>query len=79
MVHQYKNNGYNIVMDICSGAIHVVDDVVIVAKVAQELVKVTVRVRAYIHVVAHVREVVEVAAQIIAMLRVQELVPDGIK
>ena len=28
MVHQYKNNGYNIVMDICSGAIHVVDDVV---------------------------------------------------
>lgn len=55
------------------------DDVVIVAKVAQELVKVTVRVRAYIHVVAHVREVVEVAAQIIAMLRVQELVPDGIK
>ncbi|MDO5146397.1 MAG: thioether cross-link-forming SCIFF peptide maturase [Eubacteriales bacterium] len=28
MVHQYKNNGYNIVMDVCSGAIHVVDDVV---------------------------------------------------
>ena len=27
MVHQYKNNGYNIVMDVCSGAIHVVDDV----------------------------------------------------
>lgn len=58
---------------------HVVDDVVIVAKVAQELVKVTVRVRANIHVVVDVREVVEVAAQIIAMLRVQELVPDGIK
>ncbi|MCD8021407.1 MAG: thioether cross-link-forming SCIFF peptide maturase, partial [Clostridiales bacterium] len=28
MAHQYKNNGYNIVMDVCSGAIHVVDDVV---------------------------------------------------
>lgn len=28
MVHQYKNNGYNIVMDVCSGAIHVVDDIV---------------------------------------------------
>ena len=28
MVHQYKNNGYNIVMDVCSGAVHVVDDVV---------------------------------------------------
>lgn len=28
MIHQYKNNGYNIVMDVCSGAIHVVDDVV---------------------------------------------------
>ena len=27
MIHQYKNNGYNIVMDVCSGAIHVVDDV----------------------------------------------------
>ena len=25
MIHQYKNNGYNIVMDVCSGAIHVVD------------------------------------------------------
>lgn len=28
MVHQYKNNGYNIVLDVNSGAIHVVDDVV---------------------------------------------------
>ena len=27
MVHQYKMCGYNIVLDICSGAIHVVDDV----------------------------------------------------
>ena len=27
MIHQFKNNGYNIVMDIESGAIHVVDDV----------------------------------------------------
>ena len=27
MVHQYKNNGYNIVLDVESGAIHVVDDV----------------------------------------------------
>ena len=27
MVHQYKNNGFNIVMDVCSGAVHVVDDV----------------------------------------------------
>ncbi len=26
MIHQYKNNGYNIVMDINSGAVHVVDD-----------------------------------------------------
>ena len=28
MIHQYKNNGYNIVMDIASGSVHVVDDVV---------------------------------------------------
>ena len=27
MVHQYKLNGYNIVLDTCSGSIHVVDDV----------------------------------------------------
>jgi len=28
MIHQYKNNGYNIVMDTESGSIHVVDDIV---------------------------------------------------
>ena len=27
MVHQYKNNGYNIVLDTCSGGVHVVDEV----------------------------------------------------
>lgn len=26
MIHQYKNNGYNIILDVCSGAVHVVDD-----------------------------------------------------
>ena len=26
MIHQYQNNGYNIVMDVNSGAVHVVDD-----------------------------------------------------
>ena len=26
MVHQFKNNGYDIVLDVNSGAIHVVDD-----------------------------------------------------
>ena len=28
MVHQYKSNGYNIVLDVCSGSVHVVDDLV---------------------------------------------------
>ena len=28
MVHQYINNGYHIVLDVNSGAIHVVDEVV---------------------------------------------------
>ena len=28
MVHAFKNNGYNIVMDVNSGAIHVVDELV---------------------------------------------------
>ena len=27
MIHQYKQNGYNIVLDICSGSVHVVDEV----------------------------------------------------
>ena len=27
MIHQYKLNGYNVVLDTCSGSIHSVDDV----------------------------------------------------
>jgi len=27
VIHQYKNNGYNIVLDVCSGSVHVTDDV----------------------------------------------------
>ena len=27
MVHQYKLNGYNIVLDTCSGSVHTVDEV----------------------------------------------------
>ncbi len=27
MIHQYKLNGYNIVLDICSGSVHAVDDI----------------------------------------------------
>ena len=26
MIHQYRNNGYNIVLDVNSGSVHVVDD-----------------------------------------------------
>ena len=28
VIHQYKNNGYNIVLDVNSGSSHVVDDIV---------------------------------------------------
>ncbi|MCM1190879.1 MAG: thioether cross-link-forming SCIFF peptide maturase [Butyrivibrio sp.] len=28
MIHQYKSNGYNIIMDVNSGSVHVVDDIV---------------------------------------------------
>ena len=37
MVHQYKLNGYNIVLDTCSGSIHSVDEVAydIIAMVAE--------------------------------------------
>ena len=27
MIHQYQLGGYNIVLDICSGSVHVVDEV----------------------------------------------------
>ena len=27
MIHQYKLGGYNIILDICSGSVHAVDDV----------------------------------------------------
>ena len=27
MIHQYQLGGYNIVLDVCSGAVHVVDEV----------------------------------------------------
>ena len=27
MIHQYKLGGYNIVLDVCSGAVHAVDDI----------------------------------------------------
>ena len=27
MIHQYKLSGYNIVLDVCSGSVHVVDEV----------------------------------------------------
>ena len=26
MIHEYKLGGYNIVLDVCSGAVHVVDE-----------------------------------------------------
>ena len=28
LIHQYKSNGYNIVLDVNSGSVHVVDDIV---------------------------------------------------
>ena len=28
VIHRYKNNGYNIVLDVNSGSVHVVDDIV---------------------------------------------------
>ena len=27
MIHQYKLGGYNVVLDVCSGAVHVVDEI----------------------------------------------------
>lgn len=37
VIHQYKNNGYNIVLDVNSGSVHVVDDLVydVIAKLDQ--------------------------------------------
>ena len=39
MIHQYKNNGYNIVLDVNSGSVHVVDDIVYdIMPVAERLI-----------------------------------------
>ena len=27
MIHQYKLNGYNVVIDVCSGSVHLVDEI----------------------------------------------------
>lgn len=44
VIHQFRNNGYNIVMDVNSGSIHVVDDVVYdVIPLAEQLVREGVR------------------------------------
>jgi len=37
VIHQYKNNGYDIVMDVASGSVHVVDDVMYDAVALLEL------------------------------------------
>ena len=39
MVHQYKLNGFNIVIDTCSGSVHTVDDVAydISCEIAREI------------------------------------------
>ena len=40
MIHQYKNNGYNIVLDVNSGSVHVVDEIVYdVIPVVEQLIK----------------------------------------
>ncbi len=38
MIHQYKNNGYNIVLDVNSGSVHVVDDKVydVIVRMAED-------------------------------------------
>ena len=38
LIHQYQNNGYNIVMDVYSGAVHVVDELCydVIAKLSEE-------------------------------------------
>ena len=39
MLHQYKNNGYNIVLDVNSGSVHVVDELMYDAMaVAEKLI-----------------------------------------
>ena len=37
MIHQYKNNGYNIILDVNSGSVHVVDEIVydVVAEIVE--------------------------------------------
>ena len=45
MVHQYQLNGYNIVLDTCSGSVHVVDDVAydIIAMYPEHMLRIRIR------------------------------------
>lgn len=58
MVHQYKSNGFNIVMDVNSGSVHVVDDIVydmipLVEPLVNEGIKDTATIRAAVLNLAH--------------------------
>ncbi len=51
MIHQYKNNGYNIVLDVNSGSVHVVDDMVydVIACIEEENLESTDKITMYQH------------------------------
>lgn len=51
MIHQYKNNGYNIVLDVNSGSVHVVDDMVydVIACIEEENLENTDKITMYQH------------------------------
>ena len=51
MIHQYKNNGYNIVLDVNSGSVHVVDDMVydVIACIEEDNLENTDKITMYQH------------------------------
>ncbi len=82
MIHQYKNNGYNIVMDVNSGSVHVVDDIVYdVIPLVEPLVKEGIRdadtVRAAVLSLANLpcpaEEIAEAVDEVLALERAGQL------
>ena len=78
MIHQYRNNGYNIVMDVCSGAVHVVDDVAYDAIALMDEDKTTSKVRAELKGKYPAEEIDEALEEIQELIDREELFTEDV-
>lgn len=82
MIHQYKSNGYNIVMDVNSGCVHVVDDIVydmipVVEPFIKEGIKDPELIKAAVMNLTHIqypaKEIAEAAEEVLALEKAGQL------